>query len=64
MKVKVTRTTIGYFELKPEHYPEGKRTVEAMIELEKEAAATYNEYMDGIVDSETFKFELKEEEEG
>lgn len=38
MKARVTVTAVVEYELKPENYPEGRRTPEAMLKMDLEAA--------------------------
>jgi len=57
IRVKVTQIRVGYIDLKPENYPEGKRDYDSMVDIEMENVWEFYDYMDMIKADENFTFE-------
>lgn len=58
-KIKITRTTVKFYELDTWSYDDTVNTIEEALEVEKAGAEEYPEYMDDF-DTETFAFEIIE----
>jgi len=62
MKIKITQVRVGYYEPKQEHYPEGSRDIESIIEIEEENISNDPLYMDYIEATDDVTIEVIEGE--
>ena len=61
MRIKATRTMVVEFDVDLDNYPEGTKTFEDIVKIEKQNFAYDSDMMFDILTSDEVKFELVEE---